>query len=663
MFCRRSLRWILVLVLGAFGAAYAQEPNGPVPSDMRPAVIAPDLPDEGPVRPDLDPYGGWKGLTGKKTGFFHVEQLGGRWWFITPEGNAYYLVGMDWANEGVAPRLKSWGFNCAEENSGMPYVIDVRFFRLNHTEFPTGRRSAYPPWVTFPDVFDPEWPKQCQEAAQRVLGPRATDPMLVGYFLDNEVCFEGWYEAVLHAPKNAPCRAAFVEVARKYYAENPGEFAANWKSFNVSKVEDLLNLEGDSPNVPGLNLAWQSAVAERAFSVPVSAAKAVDPNHLCLGPRLINAPPPPGAILSAMGKYCDVISMNLYNMLPDRILTHIFTVVPIINALSGRPTITTEFSFRGGDTPHPNTMGAWPSVKTQAERAIGYMSYVAVLASIPSHIGVTWYKYPEDNATGKWGTYSEDCNFGTVDMNNRPYAVLTEGMKLTNAVIYELAADPVRSKECPLFWRTELTRWDRPGDELLFGRIMHSTGRFIDPFAKLLPEPRRYHPNYWIHHEDPKVVINDDRFIGWCQANLVKKDETGTTLALFNVQTFTTFPRSLWLGPACSKPDNPWTLESNAQYLYRKIGPDGRLLRLTVCDGSFVRTEFTDTEFRTDARVPYIDLRFNPDAKELAITARGTLKHLGVSGVSGWTATWNEAAMTPEQISEADGITAFTPPQ
>ena len=34
---------------------------------------------------ELDSYGGWTGIQGEKTGFFHFENIGGRNWFVTPE--------------------------------------------------------------------------------------------------------------------------------------------------------------------------------------------------------------------------------------------------------------------------------------------------------------------------------------------------------------------------------------------------------------------------------------------------------------------------------------------------------------------------------------------------------------------------------------------------
>ncbi|MBX7258792.1 MAG: hypothetical protein K1Y02_20690, partial [Candidatus Hydrogenedentes bacterium] len=483
---RARLLALYPLVMMTVVVAAIAADDTPAPTDMSPAVIAPDLPMGIPVRGDLDEYGGWTGLKGQKTGFFHVEELGGRKWFVTPEGNAFYWLQLGWTDRPEdIPRLKSWGFNSGEKSCGLPYEVNVNFFRMDGLpELPVGRMAGLPPWVSFPDVFAPEWPKMCEEQAKRVLGPIKDDPKLLGYFMVNEISMDGWYEAVTHTAKDAPARAAFIEIARTYYAGKPDALAQDWKAFNVTKIEDLMNVEGDAPSIPGLKDVWIAAVAERGFGIAAKAARAVDPNHMNLGTRMINAPLPHPAILKALGTYCDVISMNLYNMLPDRVLTQVFTILPAIAAATGRPTITTEVSFRGGDTLHPNTMGALPTVKTQAERAVGYLSYVSAVASIPTHLGVSWYKYPDDDLKKEWEGYAEDCNFGVIDPQRRPYAVLTETMRATNSVIYELAADPVKNPKCSLFWRTELLRWDLALDAKLLGRMARSDAPFNDPLAQ-----------------------------------------------------------------------------------------------------------------------------------------------------------------------------------
>ena len=89
---------------------------------------------------EVDSYGGWTLVQGTKTGFFHTEKIDGRWWLVTPDGNAFFSKGVchisfegdhspklgyspyekavqakygsegKWA-EATALRLKEWNFN------------------------------------------------------------------------------------------------------------------------------------------------------------------------------------------------------------------------------------------------------------------------------------------------------------------------------------------------------------------------------------------------------------------------------------------------------------------------------------------------------------------------------------------------------------------------
>jgi hypothetical protein len=41
-----------------------------------------------------DQYGGWKKLRGKKTGYFHTQEIRGRWWLVTPDGYVFFSKGV-----------------------------------------------------------------------------------------------------------------------------------------------------------------------------------------------------------------------------------------------------------------------------------------------------------------------------------------------------------------------------------------------------------------------------------------------------------------------------------------------------------------------------------------------------------------------------------------
>ena len=94
-----------------------------------------------PAWAQYDGYGGWLKLKGRKTGFFHTEQIGGRWWLVTPEGNAFFAKGVgsvDMGDRNSSPEelktlaterareLKGWGFNTVhtrERVPGMAYTL------------------------------------------------------------------------------------------------------------------------------------------------------------------------------------------------------------------------------------------------------------------------------------------------------------------------------------------------------------------------------------------------------------------------------------------------------------------------------------------------------------------------------------------------------------
>jgi hypothetical protein len=50
---------------------------------------------------DYDAYCGMLSLKGRQTGWFHVEEILGRWYFVTPEGHAFFSIGATHAGECI----------------------------------------------------------------------------------------------------------------------------------------------------------------------------------------------------------------------------------------------------------------------------------------------------------------------------------------------------------------------------------------------------------------------------------------------------------------------------------------------------------------------------------------------------------------------------------
>jgi hypothetical protein len=80
-----------------------------------------------PAAESRDRFGGWGGVRGKATAFFHTEQIDGVWWLITPEGNAFFSKAANHINYNgdAAPAL-----GCAPQEAveAMAEFIDVVSF-------------------------------------------------------------------------------------------------------------------------------------------------------------------------------------------------------------------------------------------------------------------------------------------------------------------------------------------------------------------------------------------------------------------------------------------------------------------------------------------------------------------------------------------------------
>ena len=49
---------------------------------------------------ELDAYGGFIDIVGERTGFFHTQEIDGRWWLVTPEGSAFLSLGINHYHPG-----------------------------------------------------------------------------------------------------------------------------------------------------------------------------------------------------------------------------------------------------------------------------------------------------------------------------------------------------------------------------------------------------------------------------------------------------------------------------------------------------------------------------------------------------------------------------------
>jgi hypothetical protein len=385
------------------------------------------------------------------SGYYRVENRGGVWWLIDPLGAPTLSIGVDnvvyagdrirgtgpspylQAVERIYPdrsawdrravdRLRAWGFNTLGAWSDpelvdlhTPYTVILDFAAASGADWLRGRPV---------DVYDPRFEDTAREIARREATSRAHDPMLIGYFSDNELWWgpdwrrrDTMLASYLSLPVDAPGRKRALAFLQERY----GSVERLGRAWRVT-IPDFAGVppRASTHAYRADAEAFLEMVAFRYFMVSAQAIRAADQHHLYLGARFAGLPP--DAVLRA-SRQVDAVSVNLYNRDPRPAVMHIF-------AITGRPVLVSEFSFRALDSGSPNTVGAGPWVFSQWGRARAYERYVVRLASLPEAIGYHWFRWADEPREGR--ADGENSNYGLVTLTDAPYAEFVTAITAAN---------------------------------------------------------------------------------------------------------------------------------------------------------------------------------------------------------------------------------------
>jgi hypothetical protein len=399
-----------------------------------------------PADQGLCRYGGYASTSAKATGFFRVERVDGRWWFVDPDGHLFLSLGADVVSPVMAgPAAGREAFFRAlppptllparrrDDETGVSFLTwnlqrrfgdgwlagwaDLTFRRMDAWGLNTvanwsderlraaGRKPYVIPlesWITgvsylgLPDVYSEAFVRAADERARRQCAPRRNDPWLLGYFPANEPPFPQkelqTAGLVLAGPKTAT-RAAL----EKWLAA--GDTEDRRKEF----VGDAF---------------------DRYVQVTSAAVRKHDPNHLNLGMRS-GGRPTPAEIRAA--RAFDVYSVNVYReeVAADR--------VKEISELTGKPILIGEFHF---GTPGRGMAASLVQVRDQAERGKAYRYYVENALAMPELVGTHYFQWADQPSTGRFD--GENYNIGLVDVTDRPYPDLVAALRETHGRVLRL---------------------------------------------------------------------------------------------------------------------------------------------------------------------------------------------------------------------------------
>jgi len=426
-----------------------------------------------------------KEISGKKTGFFHVERQGDIWWAIDPQGRGFVPLGVDhatfgghWCEKlGYAPygqknaakyskpevweeetlgRLRGWGFNllgagCAPslQRRGLAHTVFLAFGSALAGQGDEMNIMADRgiPGSAFPNVFHPKFEEYCRYRAWQSCMPHVDDPWLFGYFFDNELAWwgEAWgnlegglFDVVMRKSASHSAKRALRDFLAQRYSNDINRFNRAWgsKIESFDRILESNTLTGsETATVSADKKAFAGLVGERYFGVIARAVREVDPNHMVLGCRFAGGYAPE-SVWAAAGHHCDIVTFNYYgnvdlthgiarddrNCRRGKLLSDVFR--EFYNA-GQRPMMVTEWSFPALDAGVPSVHGAGQRFRTQAERTRATEITARTMLAMPFLLGYDYFMWVDEPALGISEKFPEDSNYGLVSEENKPYELLT----------------------------------------------------------------------------------------------------------------------------------------------------------------------------------------------------------------------------------------------
>lgn len=423
-------------------------------------------------------WGGWaEGPKIPSTGYFHVRQVEGKWWFIDPEGCLFWSHGATGAGRSEAATVisgretyfdplpgtgdplgalrgkgeKEETFDFYGANLFRKYGSEFRkqAEQHAHTRMASWAMNTFGNWSSgyellhtpftvpvhytclnivpkLPDVWDPAF----ELKLKNILGALKQEgvvgsPWNIGFFIHNEIKFhdpQRLARILQGRPADQPAKVAWVHRLEAKYGIIESLNRA-WKTDYESWSALLASTE---------KVAYKDMAADadqcfadyldRFFRISRDACKEFFPNHLYLGSRLHGQEHP--MVMRAAETYCDVIAYNLY----VKNLAGWTGPVPGLK----KPVMSTEFHF--GDLDRGMFHTGLQLASDQKDRAEHYNEYVLSALKHPLFVGTHWFQYAPQSFTGRGD--GENYQIGMLDITDTPSPELIPAVRAIGRALY-----------------------------------------------------------------------------------------------------------------------------------------------------------------------------------------------------------------------------------
>lgn len=401
-------------------------------------------------------FGGFLARRFSSTGFFRVEKKGETWWLVDPEGYAFWSAGMDCVRATVTvpsqgiervfaerppisdndqaafdalsynlrralgedwyPRWKELtrrrlirlGFNTVGNWSDPQFARACGIPRVHTMQgFPRSTRALF---RDFPDVWHAEFTGAAERFAEQ-LNVIADDPLVLGYFMDNEPqwAFINNFDLGKQLLISTGRSAARDELIRQLEAKYQTITALNraWNA-SFSSFEALQEPISFPDQATEDTLEFTRSSVERLIRIPAQACRKFAPNHLNLGLRWawIHSD-----YQLAGADALDVFSVNRYALRPEPEL------FDSLSKKTGKPLIIGEFHCGSVNRGLPS--GGIYATETMEESVEAFRYYMENAAAHPAIVGAHYFQWNDQHVMGR--SDGENMQIGLCDITGRLY--------------------------------------------------------------------------------------------------------------------------------------------------------------------------------------------------------------------------------------------------
>ena len=399
-------------------------------------------------------YGGYMQKQVKGTGFFRLEKVDGRWWFVDPDGYLFLSHGVDCVNPEGGPTRD------IDKRNGMFKELPPEQFRQNSR----GRQTvSFWSWNLYRRFGEDYKEKAYDMTIKRMkfwgLNTIANwsnsavysknqlphTLQLRGLSMDGSLMGLADVYASGFVARMDSSMKAYLPVNR----DNPwvlGYFVGNEPSWLLQETRlcDLI-LEGqDRPiktelqnflkdgNTPERKKAFVYKTFNIFLQTVRTTMKRHDPNHLILGIRFGNLNELDDELLEICRNAFDVLSFNCYSLQPN------VEMMDRVLRLTDRPMYVGEYHFGTVDRGHSQALF---SVETQENRGVGYRYFTEQAYSHPGMVGTGYFQWFDEDIMGR--NDGENYGCGYIDITDRPYKYQVEATMETAKRLYSVHAGDI----------------------------------------------------------------------------------------------------------------------------------------------------------------------------------------------------------------------------